>query len=60
MAKSWFSMRASAGGDIPSGFALYNMLDRHPAKKIVTVDGLAASMASVIAMAGDEIVMPSN
>ncbi|OJV00602.1 head maturation protease, ClpP-related [Nitrobacter sp.] len=53
-------MRASAGGDIPSGFALYNMLDRHPAKKIVTVDGLAASMASVIAMAGDEIVMPSN
>jgi ATP-dependent protease ClpP protease subunit len=36
------------------------MLARHPAKKIVTIDGLAASMASVIAMAGDEIIMPSN
>jgi ATP-dependent Clp endopeptidase proteolytic subunit ClpP len=51
---------SSNGGDIPSGFAIYNTLDRHPAKKIVTVDGIAASMASVIAMAGDEIIMPSN
>jgi ClpP class serine protease len=36
------------------------MLNRHSARKIVTVEGLAASMASVIAMAGDEVVMPSN
>jgi ATP-dependent protease ClpP protease subunit len=51
---------SSNGGDIPSGFAIYNMLARHPAKKIVTIDGIAASMASVIAMAGDEIIMPAN
>jgi ATP-dependent Clp endopeptidase proteolytic subunit ClpP len=51
---------SSNGGDIPSGFAIYNVLSRHAAKKIVTIDGIAASMASVIAMAGDEIVMPSN
>jgi ATP-dependent Clp protease protease subunit len=51
---------SSNGGDVATGFAIYNMLERHPANKIVTVDGLAASMASVIAMAGDEIVMPSN
>jgi ATP-dependent Clp protease protease subunit len=51
---------SSNGGDVSQGFAIYNMLARHPAKKIVTVEGLAASMASVIAMAGDEIIMPSN
>jgi ATP-dependent Clp endopeptidase proteolytic subunit ClpP len=50
----------SNGGDVSTGFAIYNMLNRHPANKIVTVEGIAASMASVIAMAGDEIVMPSN
>lgn len=50
----------SNGGDIPSGFAIYNMLSRHAAKKVVTIDGIAASMASVIAMAGDEIIIPSN
>ncbi len=36
------------------------MLKRHKAKIIVNVDGLAASIASVIAMAGDVIRMPSN
>lgn len=50
----------SAGGDIPTGFAIYNMLNRHPANKVVTIEGLAASMASVIAAAGNEVVMPSN
>jgi ATP-dependent Clp endopeptidase proteolytic subunit ClpP len=50
----------SDGGDVAAGFAIYNMLARHQAKKIVTIEGLAASMASVVAMAGDEIVMPSN
>lgn len=51
----------SNGGDVTTGFAIMNMLKRHPAKKkIVRIDGLAASMASVIAMVGDEIVMPSN
>lgn len=51
---------SSNGGDISTGFAVYNMLDRHPARKIVTVEGLAASMGSVIAMVGDEVIMPSN
>lgn len=51
---------SSNGGDVAQGFAIYNMLARHSAHKVVTVEGLAASMASVIAMAGDEIVMPEN
>ena len=51
---------SSDGGDVFHGFAIYNMLMRHAAHKVVTVDGLAASMASVITMAGDEVVMPSN
>lgn len=51
---------SSNGGDVSQGFAIFNMLARHPAHKVVTVEGLAASMASVIAMAGDEIVMPEN
>jgi len=47
----------SPGGDAFDGIALYNALSRHPAQVRVEVDGLAASAASVIAMAGDEIVM---
>lgn len=50
----------SMGGDVVEGTAIYNQLKRHPAKKTVYVDGFAASIASVIAMAGDEIVMPAN
>lgn len=50
----------SGGGDVFAGFAIYNMLKRHAAKKTVYVDGLAASIASVIAMAGDRIIMPEN
>lgn len=50
----------SGGGDVFAGFAIYNMLKRHAAKKTVYVDGLAASIASVIAMAGDKIIMPEN
>lgn len=50
----------SDGGDVSQGFAIYNILANHSARKVVTVQGLAASMASVIAMAGDEVVMPSN
>lgn len=36
------------------------MLKRHEGKKIVYVDGIAASIASIIAMAGDEIHIPKN
>lgn len=42
------------------GTAIYNQLKRHPARKTVYVDGFACSIASVIAMAGDEVVMPRN
>lgn len=50
----------SPGGSVFEGLAIYNMLKRHEARIIVRVDALAASIASVIAMAGDEIHMPSN
>lgn len=47
----------SPGGDFFEGVAIYNLLRAHPAKVTVQVMGLAASAASVIAMAGDEILM---
>lgn len=47
----------SGGGDMFDGLAIYNTLRGHPAHKVVQVDGLAASAASFIAMAGDEILM---
>ena len=50
----------SPGGSVFDGIAIYNALKRHPAKVIVTVEGLAASIASVILCAGDEVVMPKN
>lgn len=50
----------SGGGSVFGGIAIYNMLRRNNAHKTVYVDGLAASIASVIMMAGDEIVIPKN
>ena len=50
----------SNGGDVFSGIAIYNMLKKHPAHITVNIDGIAASIASVIAMAGDQINMPGN
>ncbi|WP_174715307.1 head maturation protease, ClpP-related [Paenibacillus sp. DCT19] len=50
----------SDGGDVFAGQAIHSMLKRHKAKVTVFVDGLAASIASVIAMAGDVVVMPRN
>jgi len=50
----------SPGGDVFDGIAIYNLLKKHPANVIVYIDGLAASMASVIAMAGNEVIMPEN
>lgn len=47
----------SPGGDMFDGIAIYNLLREHPAKVTVKVMGLAASAASIIAMAGDEIRM---
>jgi ATP-dependent protease ClpP protease subunit len=47
----------SPGGDIFDGLAIYQALKDHKAKVTVKVDGLAASIASVIAMAADELIM---
>ncbi|HKO86541.1 MAG TPA: head maturation protease, ClpP-related, partial [Actinomycetota bacterium] len=47
----------SPGGEIFDGIAIYSQLRNHPARVTVQVDSLAASIASVIAMAGDRIVM---
>lgn len=47
----------SGGGDAFDGIAIYNQLKNHSAKVVVHIDGLAASAASIIAMAGDEILM---
>lgn len=45
----------SPGGSVFEGLAIYNMLREHPHKVTVNVMGLAASIASVIAMSGDEV-----
>lgn len=50
----------SPGGEVLEGLAMYNLLKNHPAQKIVTIDGVACSMASVIAMTGDRVLMPEN
>lgn len=50
----------SPGGSVFDGIAIHNSLKRLSARKTVWIDGIAASIASVIAMAGDEVVMPEN
>lgn len=50
----------SPGGSVFDGIAIYQMLVQHKAAINVYVDGLAASIASVIAMAGDNIYIPKN
>ena len=50
----------SPGGSVFDGVAIYNALKRHDATVTVWIDGIAASIASMIAMAGDEVVMPEN
>jgi ATP-dependent protease ClpP protease subunit len=50
----------SPGGAVFDGVAIYNALKRHDARVTVWIDGIAASIASMIAMAGDEVVMPDN
>ena len=48
----------SGGGSVFAGFAMYNSLKQHKASVTVRVDGLAGSAASIVAMAGDKIIMP--
>lgn len=50
----------SYGGSVFAGLAIVSMLERCTATKTVYIDGIAASMGSVIAMAGDKIIMPEN
>lgn len=50
----------SPGGDYFQGVAIYNMLQRHAGKVTVQVLGLAASAASLLAMAGDTIQIAKN
>lgn len=50
----------SMGGSVFEGLAIYNLLREHSAKVTVKIDGIAASIASVIAMAGDEIVISES
>lgn len=50
----------SGGGDVFAGQAIHSMLRRHPANVTAFVDGLAASIASVVVMAADKVIMPRN
>lgn len=50
----------SPGGEVFEGLAILNLLRQHRARVVTVVDGIAASIASVIAMAGDEVVMSPN
>src|SRR5699024_11202719 len=50
----------SPGGDVFESVAIHNLLKSHKGNVTAYVDGLAASGASIIAMAADKIVMPSN
>lgn len=50
----------SPGGSVFEGMAIYNALRRHKANITTQIDGLAASMGSIIALAGDQIQMSEN
>lgn len=50
----------SPGGSVFQGWAIHNALKEYTGKKIIHIDGVAASMASVIALAGDEVHMSEN
>lgn len=50
----------SPGGDVFAGFAIYSILNRFGGEVRVHIDGLAASAATVVAMAGDTIDIPEN
>ncbi len=50
----------SVGGQVFEGLAIYNALDRHPAKVTTHIDGMAASIASIVALAGDTVRIAEN
>ena len=50
----------SVGGYVFDGLAIFNALDRHPATVTTHVDGMAASIASIVALAGEEVRIAEN
>jgi ATP-dependent protease ClpP protease subunit len=50
----------SQGGNVIDGLACYNLLKQYPAAKTVIIDGMALSIASLIAMAGDSVEIAEN
>lgn len=50
----------SYGGEVKEGLGIYNLLKRNKAYKTVYIDGFACSIASVIAMCGDKVIMGTN
>ena len=50
----------SPGGLVFDGITIYNLLKQHPANVTTYIDGLAASIASLIALAGDKVIMAEN
>ncbi|HPA91965.1 MAG TPA: Clp protease ClpP [Quisquiliibacterium sp.] len=50
----------SHGGSVSDGIAIYNALRRHKARVTTSIEGVAASIASLIAMAGDTVEMAEN
>lgn len=50
----------SPGGNVFTGLAMHSIIKQHDKTVTVYIDGLAASAASVVAMAGDEVVMPAG
>nr|BAR36747.1 Clp-like protease [uncultured Mediterranean phage uvMED] len=50
----------SPGGSVVDGLAIYDAIARMPQKVTTRIEGIAASMASVIALAGDEVTMSEN
>ncbi|MEO0797432.1 MAG: head maturation protease, ClpP-related [Verrucomicrobiota bacterium] len=50
----------SPGGSVMHGNAIYNAILSHPARVVTQIEGLAASMASIIALAGTEVRMAAN
>ena len=50
----------SPGGDVFDGTAIFNALKNHPARIVTRIEGLAASIASIIALAGDEVQAHAN
>ena len=50
----------SLGGDVFDGMALYNVIKRREAKTTVYIEGIAASIATIIALGADEVIMAEN